>query len=270
MNAIKRSLLLVTLGLGLPTGGFAQGAVLRATGPERQVAELRTLPAAPADGLKECRTAPPNLAAGKAVAAAGWQVISEYAFDDHTLVTFAAQSSPGPEGLCDFENGALAVYEGPQLLGLFWTEAEVFGDLRSDRSGIVDVYSSTFPVFPVAELQRQSGVFVLQDRPASLPECGGTVEVPQLWHAPIGEMRAALITLGWAPQASAAEDPIAAEMQSAGFPETESCSGTGVNYCSYSYARPEARLRVITIGELREDNHPTVADYELTCQERAQ
>jgi len=262
-------LLLTALGCSLPTSGHPQDRVLHRSVPDHQMTVLDTLPPVPEGSLQECRTAPPRLAIGKAVAAAGWQVISENRLDGYGLVTFAANSSPGPEGVCEFENGALAIFDGERPLGLYWSSSEVFGDLKADREGVIDVYTSSFPVVPVAQLRHQQGGFVLQDLPATLPACNGQVEVPQLWRAPVGKMRASLIELGWVPQNPAAEDPISAEMQMKGFPETESCSGTGVNYCSYNYVRPEAKLRLITVGELRGEDQPIVADHELTCLETA-
>lgn len=196
-------------------------------------------------------------------------MVSEASLGGHRLITFAASSSRGPAGLCEFTGGNLGVFEGGRLVGLFWSHAKgdsPFGRLQIDCEGVVDLHSSTFPVVPTAEIVRLQGDLVLRARPATLAGCGGAVEVPQLWLAPIGTLRDSLIALGWTPMSPSAQDPVSAEMQAQGFPETESCSGTGANYCSYDYVRPEARLRVISLGELGPGYQPSVADYELNCR----
>lgn len=265
---MSRLLLALALLAGSSLALGAQSLQLRSDLPAYEASVLGQLPSAPADRLQECRSASPTQTAGKAVAAAGWQVISESVLNGYGLVSFAASSSPGAEGLCDFKDGNLAVFSGDTLLGLFWGRGEAsqyFGALAPAGEGVVRMSSALFPVVPVAEIRQQGETLILSALPATLSDCEGRVEVPQAWLAPIGQMRSALTMHGWAPTTPKAADPIAAEMQAQGFPETESCSGTGYNYCSFEYANDDDLLRVITIGELSQDHQPVVTDYEVTC-----
>lgn len=262
----------ILLGMALPASVWANEVTLRSELPDYEASMLSALPAAPKARLQECRTAPATLSAGKALEAAGWQVISEISLGDHALVTFAASSSPGERGLCDVTNGNLGIFEAERLIGLYWSrvkENTLFGALSTEREGVIDLRSSTFPATPIAEILRIDDTFVLRARPSTLAGCTGKVEVPQLWQEPVGKMRDALIALGWAPMSPSAQDPVSADMQAQGFPETESCTGTGYNYCSYEYSKPEAKLRVISMGELGPDHQPAMIDYDLTCQDVA-
>jgi hypothetical protein len=74
---------------------------------------------------------------------------------------------------------------------------------------------------------------------------------------PISKARAELIKQGWQPavptQASKEvekeSDASAAALRQAGFPETQSCTGTGLNYCWLKYRRKSQCLSVQTQGE---------------------
>lgn len=261
------------LGLGLPTSGLAAPVGLRSELPAYDVAQPEGLPLAPARRKQECRSAPPQQPAGKAVQAAGWQVISETSLGGHDVVAFAAESSLGPEGVCDYTNSNLGIFAGEQLVGFYWSQgasSKLFGRLEAGPEGVVTINNSSFPVVPVAQLAYQDGGFVLQALPPRLAGCGGRVQLPQRWLAPIGEMRAGLIETGWTPVASPAASIEAEFMQQHGFPETASCSGSMVNYCSLAYATAGATLRIISVGELGEDFQPIVADYDLTCDGKGQ
>lgn len=270
MQKHLRTLALSALWLGAPTTLWAESITLRSDLPGYEASLLSSLPAAPTEREHECRTAPAQSPSGKVVEAAGWRVVGEATLGDAVLVSFAGGSSPGPEGVCELTDVNLGVFDGDRLVGLFWTRgdgAEAFGGLRTDRKGAVGVSNSSFPVIPIAEVVRNGGEVVLQPYPALLPGCGDKVQVPQLWGQPIGKMREAILAAGWLPETPTAADPISSDMQARGFPETESCSGTGANYCSYDYANTQAKLRLISVGELGDSYQPIAADYELTCQE---
>ena len=273
MKAAAVPLMLGALGLGLPTSGLAAPVTLKSDLPAYEVAQPEGLPAAPAGREQDCRSAQPQLPAGKAVQAAGWQVISEASLGGHAVVAFAADSSLGPEGVCEYTNSNLGIFDGEKLVGFYWSQgasSKLFGRLDAGPEGVVTINNSTFPVVPVGQLAYQDGGFVLQALPPSLAACEGRVHLPQRWLAPIGEMRAGLIETGWTPVASPATGSEAEFMQQHGFPETASCSGSAVNYCSLAYATAGATLRIITVGELGEDYQPIVADYELTCEGESQ
>lgn len=273
MKTAALPLMLGALGLGLPTSGFAKPVTLRSDLPAYEVAQPDGLPAAPAGREQDCRSAPPQQRASKAVQAAGWQVISEASLGGHAVVAFAADSSLGPEGVCEYTNSNLGIFAGEQLVGLYWSRGEsskLFGRLEAGPEGVVTINNSTFPVVPVGQLAYQNDGFVLQALPPSLAGCGGRVDVPQLWLSPIDDMRARLIETGWSPVVSPAAGSEAEFMQQHGFPETATCSGSAVNYCSLAYATAGAELRIITVGELGEHYRPMVADYELTCEGESQ
>lgn len=273
MTPMIQAAMLSALGLAVASLAQAQTPSLRADLAGYQVTELSTLPPAPAGQRQDCTTPPAQHPAGKAVAAAGWQVVSESRMGGHGVVSFAAGSSQGPQGTCDFDKGNLGIFRDDRLVGLYWSsdkDDRLFGPLQADGDGRITIRSATFPVVPVAELAYREGGFVLQALPATLTGCEGRAEVPQLWLEPIGKMRAQLIASGWTPVPAAASDPIAADMQARGFPEAESCSGTGQNHCSFDYASPQAKLRIITLGEMGDDYQPMVADLELTCLAQVQ
>jgi len=269
MKTTSKVIATIALATALPVAASGNTVSLRAAFPDIEVTLRATLPEAPKDRQQECRTAPAASPAGQAVAAKGWQVISEASLGDYTLVTFAANSSPGAGGVCELPDGNLAVFKGSQLTGFFWstlTDNDFFGSLDAQREGILDLRRAAFPTVPVAEITLSADTITLQPLPKTLPGCGGTVEIPQLWLDPIGKVRESLIALGWTPMTPQAQDPISADMQAQGFPETESCSGTGENYCSYEYAQAGTKLRIISIGELGPDYQPSFTDFELTCQ----
>ncbi len=273
MTPIMQAIMLSLLGLGVAGLAQAQAPSLRSDLAGYQVTLLSTLPAAPMGAVQDCAGAPARYPAGKAVAAAGWQVISETSMGGYGVVTFAAQSSQGPQGICEFAKGNLGIFRDDRLVGLFWNRDEddsLFGPLQADKDGVITLRSAAFPLVPVAELAYREGGFVLQALLAMLIGCEGRAEVPQLWLEPIGKMRERLIALGWTPVPAAATDPVATDMQARGFPEAESCSGTGLNHCSFDYASPQARLRIITLGEMGDEYEPMVADHELTCLATAQ
>ena len=74
----------------------------------------------------------------------------------------------------------------------------------------------------------------------------------------ISKARAELIKQGWQPALPTPvsretekqdSDASAAALRQAGFPETQSCTGTGLNYCWLKYTKNSQCLRVQTQGE---------------------
>ena len=273
MTPMIQASMLSALALAVANLAQAQTPSFRADLAGYQVTELSKLPAAPAGQPQDCITPPAEHPAGKAVAAAGWQVVSESRMGGYDVVSFASGSHQGPQGTCDFDGGNLGIFRDARLVGLYWSsdkDDRLFGPLQADSAGLITIRSATFPVVPVAELAFREGGFVLQALPPTLTACEGRAVVPQLWLEPIGKMRAQLIASGWTPVPAAASDPIAADMQARGFPEAESCSGTGQNHCSFDYSAPQAKLRIITQGEMGDDYQPMVTDLDLTCLAQAQ
>ena len=94
--------------------------------------------------------------------------------------------------------------------------------------------------------------------------CQGRAKVPNVYGMPIDKARKALAAKGWNPvRAKASGDPRQAALFKRGVIETDDCSGTGLAYCSYSYASATGKLSLTTMGE---DDLPSVADYSVKCR----
>ncbi len=87
----------------------------------------------------------------------------------------------------------------------------------------------------------------------------------------IDKVRKALIGKGWAPIEAKVEDPksdeltLAPDLRKHGVIEVESCSGTGMAYCSYGYRKGTMTLDVRSSGD---GLYPTVIDYSVSCNHR--
>lgn len=235
------------------------------------------LPAAPDGRVQDCHAITPQTRAGKDIAARGWQVISESALGGKTIVTFAANSESGPQGSCLYDAGNLGIFTDETMHGLIWSAPypigpyAAFGSLELTDGGQLRLYDSDYPSKPVGDLTFTAPAsFALVGLPATEARCNGKVELPLGWGKTIGSQREALLAQGWQAKPMPAADEITEDLQKAGFIEADSCSGTGLNYCSFIYTQKEAELRVITIGELVDEYQPTVSDYDLNCEGAAQ
>lgn len=87
-----------------------------------------------------------------------------------------------------------------------------------------------------------------------------------VFDMPITEAREQLQAAGWLPVPQPKEkwgqQP---DLQDMGVTEAETCSGTGMAFCSYVYRGQNATLHVTTAGELDEDHIPGVAFYDVDC-----
>lgn len=99
-------------------------------------------------------------------------------------------------------------------------------------------------------------------------------EVPLRNGAPFTMARARLLRHGWQPvttDVTMADGTLerkwgdAGKLTADGYVETESCSGTGLNYCFFNYMKNGQCLRVETIGEYRNDlNSPKIYRWLIT------
>ena len=273
MTHPRQSLCFSALVCTLPSFALANPLTFKVEIDGYQAKSLQVLPQNQPKPEQDCRRPTAVSQAAKAVEAAGWQVISEVTLAGYDLVSFAAESSIGPSGVCEYSDSNLSVFSGDKLQGLFWgqeKQGKLFGSLEAASESIVTINHSAFPVVPVAELAFAEQNFILQALPATFKGCDDQVEVPNLWMEPIGKMREGLMTLGWKPLEFKPTELISEHIQSFGFKEVESCSGTGQNYCSFEYQISAAKLRVITIGEMGDSYQPMVVDYELLCQSLAE
>lgn len=91
----------------------------------------------------------------------------------------------------------------------------------------------------------------------------------------LSQARKTLLAQGWKPQETFGVDADgdrwsqfadAGEMYRAGIIEVESCSGTGMNYCSFNYRRKGRCLSVQTQGEFKAGFYePTVIGTSNRC-----
>ena len=58
---------------------------------------------------------------------------------------------------------------------------------------------------------------------------------------------ASLLASGWLPQPDQSVDGLVKDRSGSALPALSSCSGTGVGFCRYDYARDRQRLSVVTV-----------------------
>ncbi len=91
----------------------------------------------------------------------------------------------------------------------------------------------------------------------------------------LSQARKALLAQGWKPRETYGLDgngerwsqfADAGEMYRAGIIEVESCSGTGLNYCTFNYRRQAKCLSLVTQGEFKAGAYePTVVRTIARC-----
>ena len=77
------------------------------------------------------------------------------------------------------------------------------------------------------------------------------------------EARGIVLGYGWAPLPGRCDGPGVTKGTCERFPETETCSGTGVGLCTMRFAKPERCLTLVTVGgppASTADGEPTVRD----------
>ena len=204
-------------------------------------------------------------AVGTMVAKLGWIVTSEAPLGRYEVVTFASGFTPGTSGMCFARNANIAVFDGASLVALAYSShsaAFPLGVVEPLESGALLVWTDP-PGFPVGELHDGNNGLRLT---ATAPErtfCNRRAVVPNVYGRPLGAARKILIAHGWRPWRSRERlYDRAAQLAKQGIIEAESCSGTGVGYCSFNYGGPAGVLRVITNGEWR----PDVVSYSVACR----
>lgn len=91
----------------------------------------------------------------------------------------------------------------------------------------------------------------------------------------ITALRAKLLAHGWSPLETFGADPggrrwnqfaDAGSMYQAGMIEVESCSGTGLNFCTFYYRKGKQCFRVVTQGEFKQGEYePHVMETKKVC-----
>lgn len=258
------------LAIGTPGMALAQVAVSEL--PEIMVTETSKLPEGPfsTDGNNDCQSnySEPETGAGLYVQEHGWGVISEATLGDYQLVSFAGEFLIGTSGSCAIEKSNIGVFEGSDLKAILYTASEtdqLIGILDERQNGSVRIWGGDFVSLPVGDISISDQGLVVGAVAAEETFCGAAV-VPNVYNAPITEARKALKTAGWKPVPQPREEfGQQGDLHDIGITEAETCSGTGFGFCRYIYHSAGAALDLTTVGELYEDNVPTVVDFAVTC-----
>ena len=209
-------------------------------------------------------------AAGRQVAKLGWIVTSEAPLGRYRVVTFASGYTPGTSGMCAARNANIGIFDGASLVALAYTSqsADVpLGTVEPLEGGALLVWGGGWTGPPVGELHESNNDLHLTAIAPERTFCRGRAVVPNVYGKPVDAARRILLAHGWRPQRPSASDRKwggAGELAKRGIIEAESCSGTGVGYCAFSYRGPAGVLSLTTIGgtDLAENS---VVNYGVVC-----
>ncbi|ARO13423.1 hypothetical protein BVG79_00063 [Ketogulonicigenium robustum] len=227
--------------------------------------------APPPDGDRSCFAAPPTSVGGQLVDALGWHVTSEAPLGPYTLVSFAAGANEAGGGACAISGGNIGVFSDDHLLGLIWAEGDMpfaIGGLEALENGAVRLRDGDVLSLPTADIAlTAAGHIALAPLPERESVCGGSMELPLRYGQPIATAREAYLAAGWEVEITPPEarDPQSIAFAEGGVPEADSCSGTGLNFCSFRYTNGPDLLQVVTAGEGVPPEGPTVVGQNVSC-----
>ena len=212
----------------------------------------------------------PRSNAGRQVAAAGWAVTGEARIGRFLAVSFAGRFVQGTSGSCEVAAGNVGLFEGEGLRAVVYTRkdaARSIGRVVPFGADALRLWDGDLLPQPLADLQVE-GEASLSIVPLAPLEafCDGRSLVPNVYGQPVTRAREALRQLGWKPVKGPVPDHPAsreAALIERGVVEVEACSGTGFGFCSYAYARPEATLSLVTVGDA---DDPVVSSYDPRCR----
>jgi len=210
----------------------------------------------------------PKSAAAKAVAAQGWAVMADLPLGSYRAVGFAGQLEAGTSGTCNITQGNVGVFDGDRLVALAYgksAEDTAIGNLTPLEGSAVRVWDGDIVGSPVGDLRVEADGTVRLGRLADEESvCKGKAVVPNVYGMPIDKARKALADKGWKPvRVKPDGESRQAGLIKRGIVEVESCAGTGLAYCSFSYAGTAGALSVITAGE---KDLPNVVGYDAKCR----
>lgn len=273
-TSLRQAVLALSLAVSLPA--IAQTS---ATAP-RVVSEMKgilvkattALPKAggSASDREDCpqRVIQPKSAAAKQVAAQGWAVMADVPLGPYRAVSFAGQMQAGTSGTCAATQGNIAVFSNDKLIALAYGKSAddtAIGNLVPLEGGTVRLWDGDIVPAPAGDLHVDAdGTVRLTKMADEDTVCQGRAKLPNVYGMSIDKARKALAAKGWNPvRAKASGYPRQAAQFKHGIIETDDCSGTGMAYCSYSYAGPAGKLSLETAGE---DDLPSVSGYSVKCR----
>ncbi|RSZ32788.1 PASTA domain-containing protein [Variovorax sp. 553] len=214
------------------------------------------------------RVLQPKSAAARLVAAQGWAVMADVPLGAYRAVSFAGQMEAGTSGTCNITQGNVAVFDGDKLVALAYgksAEDTAIGNLTALEGGAVRVWDGDIVGSPVGDLRVEADGTVRLGKLADEESvCKGQAKVPNVYGMPIDQARKALADKGWKPVRIKPDgESRQAGLIKRGIVEVESCAGTGLAYCSFSYTGAAGALSVITAGE---KGLPNVVGYDAKCR----
>ena len=214
------------------------------------------------------RVIQPKSAAAKQIAAQGWAVMSDVPLGSYHAVSFAGQMEAATSGTCNVTRGNVAVFDHDKLIALAYgksAEDTAIGALSPLEGGAVRVWDGDISPMPVGDLRVDSnGTLRLSKVADEDAVCQGRAKVPNVYNMPIDKARKTLAARGWNPVRAKPEgEPRQAELIKRGIVEAQTCSGTGLAYCGFSYTGPAGTLSLTTVGD---NTLPNVVDYGVKCR----
>ena len=251
--------------------------------PEYRFVRLRNLPRSPEKGqlpeyCSEYRAK--NLSAdARTIERLGWIVTSEASLGRFEVITFVSGFDPGTSALCFAHNANIAVFDRGEVVALAYAKRPYRGpdsasnptplgivEPLADKSGLLVLTDP--PGAPVGELRAEDGNLRLSGRAKAHTYCGGRATVPDVYEKGIDVARRVLLARGWVPERPAerpGEGDMAHDMAQIGLVEAETCSGTGVGYCAWTYRGKAGLLHVVTVGGDPEPANNVVVGYNVEC-----
>ncbi|MDN6882995.1 hypothetical protein QMO14_05190 [Variovorax sp. CAN2819] len=214
------------------------------------------------------RVAKPKSATAKLVAAQGWAVMADVPLGAYRAVGFAGRMEPGTSGTCNITQGNVALFDGDRLFALAYgksAEDTSIGNLSLLEGGTVRVWDGDIVGAPVGDLRIDADGTVRLGKLADEESvCNGRAKVPNIYGMPIDKARQALAGKGWKPVRIKPDgESRQAGLIRRGIVEAESCAGTGLAYCSFSYTGVAGTLSLITAGE---KGLPDAVGYDVKCR----
>lgn len=282
-DLIDRSAVLgaaLALGLTLSLPAAAQASASTNALAPRVVSELKDIRVKALNSLPKAggsasdhngcpwRVLQPKSTAARLVAAQGWAVMADVPLGSYRAISFAGQMEAGTSGTCNITQGNVAVFDGDKLLALAYgksADEAAIGNLTALEGGAARVWDGDVIGSPVGDLRVEvDGTVRLGKLADEESVCKGQAKVPNVYGMPIDKARKALADKGWKPVRIKPDgESRQAGLIKRGIVEVESCSGTGLAYCSFSYTGAAGALSVVTAGE---KGLPNVVGYDTKCR----